>query len=67
MFHVSIYVNDAFDGPPSNQPLTSICTCTCIMDAQERREARLSRRRARERMNCALESAKEKHGWRGGE
>ena len=44
--------------PPSNQPLTSICTC--IMDAQEGREARLSRRRERERMNCALESAEER-------
>ncbi len=40
--------------------LTSICTCTCIIDAQERREARLSRRRERERWNRALESAEER-------
>ena len=57
MFHVSIYANDV---PRSDQPLTSICTCTCIMDAQERREARLSRRRERERRNRALESAEER-------
>ena len=43
-----------------DQPLTSICTCTCIMDAQQRREARLSRRREREQRNCALESAEER-------
>ena len=32
----------------------------CIVDAQQRREARLSRRRERERRNCALESAEER-------
>jgi len=37
--------------------------CACIMDAQG---ARLSRRE-RERRNGALESAEEKHGWRGAE
>ena len=35
-------------------------TTPCIMDAQERREARLSRRRERERRNRALESAEER-------
>ena len=44
----------------SDQPLTSICKCTCIMDAQGRREARLSRRRERERRNRALESTEER-------
>ena len=44
----------------SDQPLTSICTGTCIMDAQQRREAGLSRRRERERRNRALESAEER-------
>ena len=47
------------DRPRSDQPLTSICTCTCIMGGQERREARLSRRRERER-NRVLESAEER-------
>ena len=37
--------------PPWDQPLTSICTCACIVDAQQRREARLSRRRE---VNCGL-------------
>jgi len=60
MFHVSIYANVL---PRTDRPLTSICTCTCIVDAQE---ARLSRRE-RERRNGALESAEEKHGWRGAE
>ena len=44
----------------SDQPLTSICRYTCIMDAQGRREARLSRRRERERRNRALESTEER-------
>ena len=33
------------------------------MDAQERREARLSRRREREWRNCALENAEEREAW----
>ena len=40
---------------PTDQPLTSICTC--IM---ERREARLSCTREREQRNRALESAEER-------
>ena len=57
MFHISIYANAT---SRSDQPLTSIYTCTCIIDTQERREARLSRRRERERRNRALESAEER-------
>ena len=75
MFYVSIYANDVnapwpactmyhahVRAEPSDQPLTSICTCTCIMDAQQRREAKLSHRRERERRNRALESVEEREG-----
>jgi len=75
MVHVSIYANDvalkclsayrSFDPHQIIARLsmirsTSICTCTCIMDAQERREARLNRRRERERRNRALKSARKR-------
>ena len=62
MFHVSIYANDVALRPCTD-PLTSICKCTCIMDAQERTEARLSRKREREQRNHALESAEEREAW----
>ena len=52
----------------SDQPLTSICTCTSIMDAQEGRELDLV---VEESANGGIVlwkvQKKEKHGWRGGE
>ena len=63
MFHVSIYANDVALGPCTDLIKSTFdldLHMSCIMDAQERREARLSRRGERERRNRALESAEER-------